>query len=38
VGEGNETINKFKENNYWRKEGDGRHLCEGEYLEFFIKT
>jgi hypothetical protein len=30
-----ETFNKFKENNYWRKEGDGRHLCEGEYLEYF---
>jgi hypothetical protein len=35
VGGGNETINKFKENNYWRKEGDGQHLCEGEYLEDF---
>jgi hypothetical protein len=35
VGEGFEIINKFKENNYWRKEGDGRHLCEGEYLEDF---
>jgi hypothetical protein len=23
VGEGFESINKFKENNYWRKEGDG---------------
>jgi hypothetical protein len=35
VGEGIEEINKFKEINYWRKEGDGRHLCEGEYLEYF---
>jgi hypothetical protein len=35
VGEGNEKINKFKENNYWKKEGDGRHLCGGEYLEYF---
>jgi hypothetical protein len=38
VGEGFETINKFKENIYWRKEGDGRHLCDGEYLEYFIET
>jgi hypothetical protein len=35
VGEENESNNDFKENNYWRKEGDGRHLCEGEYLEYF---
>jgi hypothetical protein len=38
VGEGFEIINKFKENIYWRKEGDGRQLCDGDYLEYFSET
>jgi hypothetical protein len=35
VGEGNETINKFKENNYWRKRGMNDTCTTGEYLEYF---